>query len=78
MTRLLRVLPACESPRFRIVRLWRVDGKVKAENVGSADTPSEAMRAVFEDRSSSRVVAVDRRGYAYADTGKPIATKGTP
>jgi hypothetical protein len=66
-----RVLPPDrDGPRFRLVRLWRVGDVIKAEAIGTAETPAECLQRVFSEEG--RVLAVDRRGDAYADNHKPI------
>ena len=54
-----------DGPRFRIVRLYRVDAVTKAEVIGSADAPWEAMQRAFAE--IGHVLAVDRRGEVYVD-----------
>lgn len=66
-----RVLPSDrEGPRFRITRLVRIGETLKAEVIGSAESPWEAMQRAFNE--VERTVAVDRRGDIYADNHQPI------
>lgn len=66
-----RVLPpAPDGDRFRIVRMWRVNGRIKAEIIHGVDQPSHAIMAAFGE--PMRTIAVDRRGDIYADNHKPI------
>ncbi len=66
-----RVLPSdANGPRFRIVRLWKVGTVTKAEVVGSAEAPSEAVDRTFTE--PFRAMAVDRRGDIYADNHRDI------
>ncbi len=65
-----RVLPAdADGPRFRMVRLWKVNGAMKGEMVGAADTPSEATNRTHA--GPGHLIAVDRRGDIYADNHQP-------
>ncbi len=66
-----RVLPSDrDGPRFRIVRLWRAGSVMKAEVIGSEESPSEAIRRTFAEQG--RVMAVDRRGDVYTDNHNKI------
>lgn len=76
MTAPRRILPRCESPRFRLVRMWRVQGRIKAEIIGSAEHPEHAITSVFAE--PDRVLAVDRNGYPYSDNHKPISERTAP
>ncbi len=65
-----RVLKAAaDGPRFRMVRLWKVQGAMKGELIGAADTPSEAVQLAHN--GPGHVIAVDRRGDIYADNNQP-------
>lgn len=63
MRRALRQAP--DGPRFRIARIYIRDNEKRIEVFGSEDTPADAMRRVHAE--TQRTVAVDRRGYIYAD-----------
>lgn len=66
-----RVLqPDRDGPRFRIVRIWRVNGRTQAEIIHGVDEPKLAMMAAFGE--PMRTLAVDRRGDIYVDNHKPI------
>ncbi len=66
-----RVLqPAPDGPRFRLVRIWRVHGRMQAEAIGGVGEPKYAIMAAFGE--PMRTLAVDRRGDIYADNHRPI------
>lgn len=61
-----RALPqAPDGPRFRIARVYIRNNEKRIEVYGNEETPSDAMRRVHGE--TTRTVAVDRRGYIFAD-----------
>lgn len=54
-----------DGPRFRLAHIYVKANEKRIEVFGSEETPSDAMRRVHGERT--RTVAVDRRGYIYAD-----------